>query len=221
MIGELLPPSVATAWRTDDTEPVTLFPEEEAFIARAVDKRRREFSTVRLCARDALSRLGLPKTPLVPGRRGAPAWPEGVVGTMTHCAGYRAAALARATEVVSLGADAEPVGPLPDGVLDVVSLPEERHHLAALDASHPDVPWDRVLFSAKESVFKTWYPLTRKELDFTEAEVRFAPESGAFTARLLVAGPVVGERRLEEFTGRWLVRGGLVLTGIVVLPDGA
>ncbi|MFD3543682.1 4'-phosphopantetheinyl transferase [Streptomyces sp. NPDC058662] len=220
MITELVPAAVAAAWRLDDSEPVSLFPEEAAAVANAVDRRRREFSTVRLCARLALSALGVPPVPLVPGQRGAPRWPEGVAGSMTHCEGYRAAALARTADVWSLGIDAEPAGPLPEGVLDAVSRPGERRHLAELGARRPDVAWDRLLFSAKESVFKTWYPLARRELGFEEAEVDFAPDgsgrAGTFTARLLVRGPVVGESRLECLTGRWAARDGLVLTAIVL-----
>ncbi|MFC9398169.1 4'-phosphopantetheinyl transferase [Streptomyces sp. NPDC057027] len=220
MIAELLPDGVASAWRRDDAEPVTLFPEEAAAVARAVVGRQREFATVRLCARLALRHLGLPETPLAPGARGEPRWPQGVAGSMTHCAGYRAAALARSADVLSIGIDAEPAAALPEGVLEGVSLPGERRHLDALTARTPGVPWDRLLFSAKESVFKTWYPLTRRELAFEEASIDFEPDarehSGTFTAGLLVPGPVTGDTRRDHFTGRWLVREGLVLTAIVL-----
>ncbi|MGW6391056.1 4'-phosphopantetheinyl transferase family protein [Streptomyces sp. NPDC055103] len=221
MIGELVPGSVATEWRLDDSEPVTLFPEETALVARAVERRQREFATVRHCARLALGRFGVPGVPLTPGPRGEPRWPAGIAGSMTHCDGYRAAAVARTADVVSLGIDAEPAGPLPEGVLAVVSLPEERRHLAALEARVPDTSWEKLLFSAKESVFKTWYPLTGRELDFEEAVVEFTPEdgegrAGTFDARLLVPGPTVGGAPREHFTGRWLARGGLVITAIVL-----
>ncbi|MBB4980344.1 MULTISPECIES: 4'-phosphopantetheinyl transferase family protein [Streptomyces] len=223
MIAELLPDAVVSVFRRDDAEPVTLFPEEAAAVARSVVGRQREFATVRLCARLALRRLGLPETPLTPGPRGEPRWPDGVAGSMTHCAGYRAAALARTSDVLSLGIDAEPAAPLPEGVLAGVSLPGERRHLDALTARTPGVPWDRLLFSAKESVFKTWYPLTRRELGFEEAAVDFEPapdphghDTGTFTARLLVPGPVTGRVRRNHFTGRWLVREGVVLTAIVL-----
>ncbi|MFB7512135.1 4'-phosphopantetheinyl transferase [Streptomyces sp. NPDC056144] len=225
MIGELVPGSVATEWRTDDSLPVALFPEEEAAVARAVEKRRQEFATVRHCARRALGRLGVPEGPLPPGKRGAPRWPEGIAGSMTHCVGYRAAAVARTADVASLGIDAEPAeATLPDGVLPVISLPEERRHLDELAVGAPRMPWGRLLFSAKESVFKTWYPLTGRELDFEEAMIAFTPDgghgaptgTGTFTADLLVPGPVVDGARRDRFTGRWLVRDGVVLTAIAL-----
>ncbi|WP_406207574.1 4'-phosphopantetheinyl transferase superfamily protein [Kitasatospora sp. NBC_01560] len=216
MIGELLPASVLVEVAYDDPPQARLEPAEEAVIARAVDSRRREFTTVRHCARLALTRLGVPYRPLVPGLRGAPGWPDGVVGSLTHCAGFRAAAVARATDVTSLGIDAEPALPLPEGVFDAIALPAEQKRIAELLAEQPEIPWDRILFSAKESVYKTWFPLTGLFLDFSEADLTLRPD-GTFHAELLVPGPVVGGHRLGSFAGRWAVRDGLLATAITVL----
>ena len=212
MIEKLLPAKAVAVEAFDDPPEAVLLPAEAAAVAKAVDNRRREFTTVRHCARLAMAKLGVPYVPLVPGERGAPSWPATVVGSMTHCAGYRAAVVAHATELRSVGVDAEPHGPLPEGVLDVVSLPDERRHLAGLP---PDVHWDRLLFSAKESVYKSWFPLTQRWLGFEEAALEFATD-GTFTARLLVPGPVLDGVELRGFAGRWLVEDGLVLTAIAV-----
>ena len=147
-MGDILPSEVAVAEEFGDVLDVRLFPAEEAVIANAVDKRRREFSTARACARAALAKLGLPPVPIVPGLRGAPQWPPGVVGSITHCAGYRASAVARDHEVVTIGVDAEPHDRLPDRVLEAVASRGEQAGLAALAAIRPDVCWDRLLFSA-------------------------------------------------------------------------
>lgn len=217
-----MPPEVAVTEKFADVPSAALFPEEAAVVGRAVDKRRREFATVRACARDTLAKLGLPPAPILPGLRGAPQWPAGLVGSMTHCEGYRAAALSRATDVIALGVDAEPDGVLPDGVLDLISLPEEREMLVALASGWPDQPgssaahWDRLLFSAKESVYKAWFPLTHRWLSFEEAVVSIGPEDGTFTARLVVPGPVVNSGPLAAFEGRWLARKGLILTAVTL-----
>jgi 4'-phosphopantetheinyl transferase EntD len=221
MIEKILPPQVASAEAFDDRAAVTLFPEEEAAVARAVDKRRREFATARGCARRALAALGLPPVPLVPGERGAPSWPAGVVGSMTHCDGYRAAAVARRDRVRTLGLDAEPNGPLPEGVLDAIATPPERAWLARNLEDGSGVCWDRLLFSAKESIYKAWYPLARRWLDFADAVVTPDPRTATFAARLLVPGPAVDGRALTGFTGRWTVAHGLVVTAIAVLADDA
>ncbi|MFD7256839.1 4'-phosphopantetheinyl transferase [Streptomyces sp. NPDC059874] len=223
MIDELLPHWVAAVEThgDDEADRAPLYPEEQEVVARAVDKRRREFSAVRACARRAMAKLGLPPVPVLPGERGAPRWPEGLIGSMTHCDGYRAAALVHATDLASLGIDAEPHRPLPDGILPAVALPAERERLALLGARRPEVHWDRVLFSAKESVYKAWYPLTGKWLDFEEADIEIHMPSGTasygrFRAELLVPGPVVGGRRLGHFEGVWTVGRGLIGTAVTI-----
>ena len=89
--------------------------------------------------------------------------------------------------------------------------------LERLAVEAPEVCWDRLLFSAKESVYKAWYPLTGRWLDFAEAEVLIDPASARFVARLLVPGPVVAGRKWQEFAGSYVVRNGLVLTAVAIL----
>ena len=115
------------------TDPPDLapLPEEEPLIAKSVAKRRNEFITVRYCARLALEELGVPPVPILKGDKGEPCWPDGVVGSLTHCEGFRGAAVGRHDAVRSVGIDAEPHGVLPNGVLDAISLPAERAEIGA------------------------------------------------------------------------------------------
>ncbi|KOU78103.1 4'-phosphopantetheinyl transferase [Streptomyces sp. MMG1533] len=219
----MLPATVVAVEAYGNDEPGNggLYPEEEAVLAQAVPKRRREFAAVRTCARRAMEKLGVPPQPVLPGERGAPRWPAGLTGSMTHCDGYCAAALVRATDLASLGIDAEPDGPLPDGVLLSVSLPAERDRLLRLAQDRPGPHWDRLLFSAKESVYKAWFPLTGQWLDFSEADIELSVDpgerlGGTLRAELLVPGPSVGGRRLGHFEGRWTARRGLVATAVAV-----
>lgn len=216
-MGSLLAaaPVTVVETRRDAADPL-LFPEEERVVARAVDKRRNEFATVRQCARTALAELGVPPVPILPGTKGEPRWPDGIVGSMTHCTGYRAAALARASEVLSLGIDAEPAAPLDNGdVLELVADETERSALAELGDRHPRIPWDRLLFSAKESVYKAWFPLTGRWLGFEDARLDLDPD-GTFTAALLVPGPPVAGRELTGFAGNWLICDGIAVTAVVL-----
>lgn len=216
VLGEILPPQVAAVEAFDDPPDVALYPEEQALLRQAVASRRQEFGTTRWCARQALATLGLPPAAILPGPRRAPLWPDGVVGSMTHCAGYRAAALAHARDIAAIGIDAEPHEPLPDGVRDVVVGREEAPALAGLMTAEPGTSWDKLLFSAKESVYKAWFPLTGRWLGFKDAVVSIDPAGGTFTAALLVPGPVLDGRELTEFSGRWLARNGLVITSVTV-----
>jgi 4'-phosphopantetheinyl transferase EntD len=215
VLGDLLPPPVVAVARTDDDPDAVLAPDEEPAVERAVATRRAEFTTARACARDALVRLGAPAVAVPVGERRAPVWPHGVVGAITHCAGFRAAAVAWSADVRSVGLDAEPHAALPDGVLGAVSGAAEQELLAALGRDDPDVRWDTILFSAKESVYKAWFPLTGRWLGFEDAELRPAPD-GTFTATLRVPGPVVDGAELTGFHGRWVVRDGLVITAIAL-----
>jgi 4'-phosphopantetheinyl transferase EntD len=223
MVEDILPSQVAAVEAFGDLADVTLFPEEEAVIAKAVAKRRGEFTTARGCARAALAKIGVPPVPILPGPRGAPQWPEGVVGSITHCAGYRACAVARADEIVTIGLDAEPHDALPKGVLEAIALPAEQTRLSALRAVRPDLCLDRMLFCAKESVYKAWFPLTQRWLGFEEALIEIDPANGSFSARLLVDGPVVNHSVLTGFEGRWLVSDGFIVTAIAIprLPSPA
>lgn len=222
MIEKVLARGVASVEAFCDSPDVVLYPAEAELIARAVDKRRREFRTVRHCARQALRQLGLPPAPVLRGEHGEPRWPAGVVGSMTHCAGYRAAAVAHSCDFSAVGIDAEPHESLPAGVLGVITVDEEHQHLSELAAADPATCWDRILFCAKETVYKAWFPLTRRWLGFEDAAVTIKPsttdpEQGRFSARLLVAGPTITGQPLTRFDGRWLRSDNLVIT-TVTLP---
>ncbi len=216
MIEELVRSAVG-AEAFGDVACSTPFAAEGAAVAGAVAGRRSEFATVRHCARRALKQLGVPAVPILPDANGAPLWPAGVVGSMTHCAGYRAAAVARSGDLAAVGIDAEPHAPLPPDVLELVARPEERAELTALEEARPDLHWDRILFSAKEAVFKAWFPLTRRWLDFTDVGTTLHPD-GTFRARPWLQAPRASGIDLRSFNGRWSVGRGLILTATSVRP---
>jgi 4'-phosphopantetheinyl transferase EntD len=217
LLSGVVPEPIASAELYDDPPQLTPLPEEEPLIARSVAKRRNEFITVRYCARQALGELGLPPVPILKGDKGEPCWPDGVVGSLTHCEGFRGAVVGRSGEVRSVGIDAEPHGVLPKGVLDAISLPAERTELGALPAG---MHWDRILFCAKEATYKTWYPLTHRWLGFEDAHITFSVDAtgaaGAFESRILIDPAAESGPPLTELSGRWSVDKGLVLTAIVL-----
>jgi 4'-phosphopantetheinyl transferase EntD len=192
-------------------------PEEEPLIAKSVAKRRNEFITVRHCAREALEQLGLPPAPILKGDKGEPCWPDGVVGSLTHCLGFRGAVVARRSDVRGLGIDAEPHDVLPDGVLDAISLPAERVELRALPTG---LHWDRILFCAKEATYKAWFPLTHRWLGFEDAHIAFtldaSGDAGSFESRILIDPSAEWGPPLHTLSGRWTVHDGLALTAIVL-----
>jgi 4'-phosphopantetheinyl transferase EntD len=213
MLKDLLPAEVVSVAVRGDDPSACLLPEEAAQFGWAVESRLREFTTARTCARQALRNLGFPSTPILRGLKREPIWPPGVVGSITHCRGYRAAAVARQLDMLTVGVDAEVHEELPDGVLEQVAGDQERAWLGEAPGA---IHWDRLLFCAKESVYKAWFPLTGRWLGFEDAVVTFNPVEGTFHARLLVTPPRVDGCHLRGFSGRFLVREGLVLTAIAL-----
>jgi enterobactin synthetase component D / holo-[acyl-carrier protein] synthase len=217
LLAGVLPDVVASAELYDDPPGLAPLPEEEPLIARSVAKRRNEFVTVRHCARQALGELGLPPVPILKGDKGEPCWPDGVVGSLTHCEGFRGAVVGRRAEVRTVGIDAEPHDVLPKGVLAAISLPDERTELAALPAT---LHWDRILFCAKEATYKAWFPLTHRWLGFEDAHITFTVDgsghAGTFSSAILIDPAAESGPPLTALAGRWSVHDGLALTAIVL-----
>ena len=207
MIREVLPSAIASAELYADPPDVVLFEAERWLVTNAVDKRRREFGTVRVCARRALHELGHPPTPLLPGQHGEPQWPIGVVGSMTHCHGYRAAAVAHASYALTIGIDAEPHDTLPTGVLESIALAEETERLAELARDDYSVCWDRLLFSCKEAVYKAIDPTVQRYVRFTEVALRFTGNGRVAVSLLLpeLADNAMVVRAQYSIDDRWIV----------------
>ena len=213
MIERLVPSDVASFETREELIEVELSPEELASLGQPVEKRRREFVTGRACARRALEKLGVDPVPIANGERGEPLWPPGIVGSITHCSSYRGCAVARSRTISSIGIDAEVHEPLPPGVLETVASAAERGRIGAADAG---THLDKVLFCAKEAVYKAWFPLTGEWLGFEDVDMTFDLTDRAFSARLLVPSPIVGGRELTHFDGRWEVDESTVLTAVIV-----
>lgn len=194
----------------DLTRYEDLHPDERNEVSAAVDVRKGEFGDARWCAHEALRELGVEVAgAILRGERGMPLWPDGFTGSLTHTDGLRAAVAASTRHVHSMGLDAEPAEPLPDGVLRSIASSTEREMVEQMQAK--GYPWaDRLLFSAKESTYKCWYPMTRRWLDFDEAEIELRPD-GTFTSQLLARPAPV-----PVFEGRWVQRCGYVVTSTYV-----
>lgn len=212
----LLPRTVTVVTARTDLPGALLTGAEVDVVANAVETRRAEFATARDCARRALTQLGQASAEIPTGPRGEPVWPPGIVGSITHCDGLRACAVARSSEVLTIGIDAERNLPLPRQLLPDVASPREQTQIARLRALDPSINWDRLLFSAKEAVYKAWYPLTHRWLGFEDAALRIDVASESFDATILVDAPTIGGRALGTFSGRWSVENDLVMTAIAV-----
>jgi 4'-phosphopantetheinyl transferase EntD len=206
----ILPPTVHVCEATLERTDITLFPVEAQAIKNAVPKRTREFTTVRACARDALRALGAKVAPLVPGKSGAPRWPHNVVGSMTHCRGLRAAAVANKSEFDGIGIDCEPDECLPPYVLEAIASPQEIAMLQRLAIYDPSVSWDRALFCAKEAAYKAWAPLHGSRISYHGITVELA--CGTFKA--VITGRT--EARFSTIEGQWICADGLICVAVAL-----
>ena len=160
-----------------------LYATEEESIARAVRKRRREFTAGRNCARAALMQLGYTSTPLAMGIDRAPVFPPGVSGSITHTASYCAAAVVIVGRVASIGIDAESRAPLEEELTPLILSREERAAFQHLETLDYDL--HKLAFSAKEAFYKAYYQLTHAWLDFRDAQIVFDTAQGNFQITVL------------------------------------
>ncbi len=188
LVRDQFPPEVVVVLATAEDHYARLLAGEETCVQDAVEKRVREFRAGRACARRALAQLGVHDFALVAGPDRDPIWPRGIVGSITHCAGFVGAAVAPAESIRGLGLDAEPAEALKDELVPLVCTPAERDWLAQVGQD-----WAKVVFSAKEAVFKCLYPLTRAWLDFQDVSLTIDTRAGQFRVDRGTELPIVGD----------------------------
>lgn len=216
MISTILPNWIYSAEAYGLTQE-PMFREEALLVASTSSRKRAEFLTGRRCAHRSLSAMGFPSCPILRGPNREPVWPKGVVGSITHCGEYCAAAVGLSNKDKWLGIDAESNEPLPEGIIDLIaSTTEIRMAHSVLRGFRS---WDRLIFSAKESVYKAWYPIRRSWLDFLDVEIEFLPHLSSFEVAFL-SRPI---DRIEDvrltFCGRYTVTDDLILTSVVAAAD--
>lgn len=182
-----------------------------AFAGRA-PARRRASAAGRVCARRALAGLGAPSEPVLPGPAGEPLWPSGVVGSISHCSGYRAAAVAWRGQWRAIGIDAEPDGPLRPDLVATFAHPAELDRIRLLGRRGRHQPhWERLLFCAKEAAFKLVFPTVGQIVEFDELLIDFDSSSRELTATLVDASTGTTCRAGQ---GQWAVRHAMVVVAL-------
>jgi 4'-phosphopantetheinyl transferase EntD len=192
-----------------DGDPQTLLSAEQPAVALASAARRREFAAGRSCARALLQRLGLPIAPVPAAADRSPIWPAGAIGSIAHSDTLCVVAVARQGELLSLGLDVEPDQPLEADLWSTICTPAELERLLTVPGSERGRA-ARLLFSAKESVYKCLYPVLRLPLEFHEVEIEVVSGSG-FRARLAGAAAAWSPAPLPGFHARCE---GSLLTGL-------
>ena len=196
----LLPTSVALGVAPVAAPPeLPLAQSEAALIRGAAEKRRLEFAAGRHLARRLLRRLGAEVEAVLRQPDGSPRWPDAYVGSISHCTELCIAAVAPRREVAAVGVDIEPRRPLEQELWDELFTAAEQRWLLEHDSSR--VPWSRVLFSAKEALYKS--QLVCDVASFQDIEMEVDGE----TMQARCHGvPVVGLDGLRfRAVGHWLL----------------
>lgn len=209
----LLPaPIVHAGGRVGDfQEP--LHPAEAPFVKDSVARRVREFTAGRACARRVLARLGHEDAPVRMGPRREPLWPAGVVGSISHGAGYCIAAACRRQDFASIGVDIETSNPLSPTLMDLVCTPGERLWCEQQGSALAGL-LGKFVFSIKESVFKCLYPVFQEELEFSEVRLDISMHEERFLAR--VSRFALGSTDDIMLSGRFACTPDVVMTSAVL-----
>ena len=211
---------VAACIASDAMYEASLFSAEWDAVTKGRAARRADFAAGRASAREALGALGAPMIAMPVGQGGAPVWPDGFVGSITHTDAFCATVAARAHHAISLGLDAESAEPLAPGLEGRVCGPGD-YPPSKSRVTCADVAWPKLVFSIKEAFYKCQYPLTRRFLDFRAATVSFAPAQTSHGGRFKVSsGRQPGETApWPRCSGSWRIFDGLIIAGVWV--DGA
>ena len=150
-----------------------LHPAEENYFSQLSSVSRKEhYRSGRICAGEVLSKLGTIGQPVLrdPQTR-EPLWPEGISGAITHSGNWAAAAAGKTSDVLGIGIDLEDLERQVDPRISRhVCIPEEQKWLQECG----EESWEKnlkIIFSAKESIFKAFFPYTRTYLHFHDARI--------------------------------------------------
>jgi 4'-phosphopantetheinyl transferase EntD len=161
--------------------------EEFVLSARGYEKKKLEFALGREAARLALRQIGFESGPAVlRGSGGEPLWPIGVAGSISHCYPWSVAVVGQHSNDLAVGIDLESVDRLRE--IDISNL----------ICSDKELQWvqegeirERLLmvFSAKEAVYKAFYPIYQRYIDFKEVELSWLSDQGCFRAKFMNPAP--------------------------------
>jgi len=194
-----------------------LLPEEKAIAESfSSQKRRAEFTMGRIYAHRTLSRFGLESKPILrnPETR-EPYWPDSVWGSITHSNGYAAVAVGLKKEINGVGIDLESFSrPVDFNIRRNVCVDSEIEWLESLSTKQASRSL-RIIFSAKESLFKCLYPSTKTFLGFKDAAVSVNETEKKFSFTIFKSLPSVIPQGFPQH-GRYSEIDKMLLTSVYI-----
>jgi len=174
-------------------------------------KRLTDFSTGRYCAIKALEQLGIQDTTIPIGADRAPIWPEGIVGSISHCDKLVGAIIAKKTDHISLGLDIEEIGRVTPDLWDLVFTENEKVYLSSLCERKLE-EHSTAIFSIKEAFYKFQHPITKIFLDFLDVEVSLP----TFEQVIVLAKSVSQESLIRKNKADWFIEKDCIISIITI-----
>ncbi|MGP9788718.1 4'-phosphopantetheinyl transferase family protein [Roseinatronobacter sp. NSM] len=204
---------VAMAWADPKAPMPRLVGDEVLAIEQVAATRAREFAAGRAAARNAMEQLGHTPRPVLQGDDRAPIWPSGLVGSITHTSHDALAVVTDDPAILALGLDIEPATPLEPSLWPVVCTQNDMLWLAGLGPTQRG-HFAKLLFSAKEAVYKAQYQLSRCLIDFHALDLLPDLGSGRFTATLRQDVPQFASG--TRFEGQFSILANCVVTAVEI-----
>ncbi len=167
-----------------DQRSHSIHPEEGQVLSpRACAKKRTEFALGRAAVRHALRELGEGSFPVLRGGQGQPLWPEGIMGSITHCWPWAVALVVKSEKPFAIGIDLENLEKA--RMVDISGLICTGSELVWAHGGFDFQERLAMIFSAKETVYKAFYRFCRRYIDFKEIELSWFPDRQLFRMAFL------------------------------------
>lgn len=204
-LAELAGAEISVGLSEVGSEHGLIDPEPET-VRNAIESRRLEFAAGRRAAREALVAAGGKMAAIPSGQHRAPEWPKGFVGSISHDAGLAVACVARRSDIAGLGIDLTEATAFPGHLRNEILLTAAETAQSDLEA--------RISFSAKESVFKAFYPDVGRYFGFGAVEIEPGIDEGRFTVTL--RRPLGSTPAGTSFSGKLAIFEGRLLTLLAI-----
>ena len=203
LLASLFPPGTGVFYSSALPTHAKLLPAETGCTHDMVEKRRREFTHGRYCARQAMQKLELPVSPILKSPDRAPIWPGSICGSISHSGETAAAIIAYRSEIAGIGLDIESAEPLTPEIAQMICRPGEQ-------SPNQNGKHAKLLFSIKEAVYKCIYPLIHCFVDFQEMQIILHEHDTSFSAQS--HSPNFDAGLIDGLQGRYYRNGELIIS---------
>lgn len=184
--------------------------EEYEIISGSVLKRKREFCTGRYFSHEALKELGKDNITLFKSQEGMPIWPDGIEGSISHCLHKGVVVVIRSDYKIFCGIDIECNKALPKEVERLIISKYELQQCMDLKTKKPNIFWETLIFSIKETMYKYWCNKLNYKLKPEECEIKLIANKDLFYAKCKLPND-----NIEYIIGEFIIIDNHIITLVI------